>query len=116
MAKDRNTYAKQQREVEKRRKAGEKRDRRAQRRSLPSDPYHPDGDEPELTPEEQSVMGVFRKYQMTPGKMLCFGGSDFESLRTPLTELADKGLLVADKTKGGYSLSDRGFAAMVDCA
>ena len=46
--------------------------------------------------------------------MLCFGSSDLEAFNTPLAHLTDKGLLVAEKSLGGYSLTEVGFAAMKD--
>lgn len=113
MAKDRNTYAKRQREVERKRKADEKRERRAKKKQQPDELC--EGQSPSLlTPAEHSVLNVFRKFLMTPGKMLCFGSSDLEAFKMPLAELTSKGLLVEEKPRGGYSLTRTGFAAMKD--
>ena len=65
-----------------------------------------------LSVEEHSVLIHFRKYLMTPGKMLCISGSDLEKFNAPLADLSDKGLLVAESYRGGYSLTEAGFAAM----
>ena len=67
-----------------------------------------------LSVEEHSVLIHFREYLMTPGKMLCISGSDLENFNTPLAQLSDKGLLVAESFRGGYSLTEAGFAAMQD--
>jgi hypothetical protein len=66
----------------------------------------------ELSPAENSVLSVFRKYLMTPGKMLCFSGPELESFSVPLDQLTNKGLLDEESFQGGYSLTDTGFAAM----
>jgi hypothetical protein len=44
--------------------------------------------------------------------MLCFSSSDIVAFRMPLAELADNGLLIAEKFLGGYSLTQAGFAAL----
>jgi hypothetical protein len=67
---------------------------------------------PSLTPEEHSVLDVFRNYLMTPGKMLCFSSAVFPSLRGSLDAMASKGLLVEEKPAGSYSLTPAGFNAM----
>lgn len=111
MAKDRNTVAKRQREVEKKRKADEKRERRARRRresDEPSGETSPD----RLSPGELEVLSTFRSYLMAPGSMLCFGQAEREAFEVPLARMTDKGLLVAERFPGGYSLTRSGFAAM----
>ncbi len=112
MAKDRNTFAKRQRESEKKRKADEKRARRAKKKENGDDVGEPKQAPTLLSPAEHSVLSVFRKYLMTPGNMLCLSGSDLEAYRVPLVKLTNKGLLVAEKSRGGYSLTESGFAAM----
>lgn len=114
MAKDRNTTAKRQREVEKKRKAEEKRARRAQRKRNEDESEENIGSPLALPPAEQAVLEVFRKYLMPPGQMLCLGSSDLERFKIPLAHLTRKGLLVAEKFQGGYSLTAEGFAAMQD--
>jgi hypothetical protein len=78
-----------------------------------ADDWH-DSSGPLLSAEEHSVLSLFRKYLMTPGKMLCISGSDLENFNIPLAQLSDKGLLVAESYRGGYSLTQAGFAAMQD--
>ena len=112
MAKDRNTFAKRQREVEKKRKANEKRERRKSRNKTAEPPNGTSAPALGLSSEEEAVLGVFRKYLMTPGRMLCFGKPDLDSYRVPLAKLIEKGLLVAEKFQGGYSLTQSGYAAM----
>ena len=56
----------------------------------------------------------FRKYLMTPGKMLCLDSSDLEAFNMELAQLTNKGLLVAERPHGGYSLTETGFAVMKD--
>ncbi len=114
MAKDRNTMAKRQREVENRRKADEKRDRRNRRKTEPSSP--PSSQVLDLTDGEIHVLGVFRKYLMTPGQMLCLSNTDIDSMKSVLESLTAAGLLVAEEFKGGYSLTQTGFRAMNDLA
>jgi len=67
-----------------------------------------------LSRPEYTVLGVFRTYLMTPGKMLCFAYPELETLRVPLAQLTDKGLLVAERFRGAYSLTKTGYAAMND--
>ena len=65
-----------------------------------------------FSPAEHAVLNAFRKFLMTPGKMLCFSGSDLEAFSVPLASLANNGLLVAERFRGGYALTKAGFAAM----
>ena len=74
----------------------------------------PDNSHSPLSREEHSILSVFRNYLMTPGKMLCFSSSNLEASTVPLAQLTDKGLLVAESFRGGYSLTEAGFAAMKD--
>lgn len=112
MAKDRNTFAKRQREVEKKRKAEQKRQRRAQKKQEENEASAAEDSNSEFTAGERSVLKVFQTYLMTPGKMLCFGSNELDSLRVPLTRLTERGLLVSEKNRGGYSLTQSGFDAM----
>jgi len=66
-----------------------------------------------LSSAEYAVLSVFRTYLMTPGKMLCFT-SNLEAFHAPLAQLTGKGLLVAERFRGGYSLTERGYTAMQD--
>ncbi len=115
MSKDRNTFAKRQREVDKKRKADQKRERRAKKKQV-ADGSGESNTSHALSPAEHSVLGVFRNYLMTPGKIFCFGTADLEAFDTPLAQLIDKGLLIVEKPKGGYSLTLTGFRAMKDGA
>jgi len=110
MAKNRNTFAKRQREVDKKRKANEKRERRASKNLKPDEMREPDASM--LSAGENTVLSVFRKYSMTPGEMLCLSGADLEVFNAPIEQLLSKGLLVEEKNQGGYSLTEVGFAAM----
>lgn len=68
-----------------------------------------------MTPSELSVLSVFRMYQVSAGRMLCFGGDDLEKFNRPLADLTKRGLLTAERFRGGYSLTDAGYAAMKSC-
>lgn len=68
-----------------------------------------------MSDAEKSVLEVFRRYLLAPGKMLCFYGQDLEKLREPLAQLTEKQLLVAESFRGAYSLTEAGFSAMQDC-
>ena len=68
--------------------------------------------ETSLSAKETAVLEIFRRYLMTPGKMLCFAGSDLVTYDTALSRLLDKGLIDGEKFRGGYSLTEEGFAAM----
>ncbi|MBN1589214.1 MAG: hypothetical protein JW888_06850 [Pirellulales bacterium] len=68
-----------------------------------------------LSTSEQRVLRTFRQFLMNPGQMLCFSGPNLKQNRATLALLTDKELLVKEKFKGGYSLTQSGFAAMKDC-
>lgn len=112
MAKDRNTFAKRQRELEKKEKASKKRQRRAQKKQTTVEPGDDGGPQSDLSPEERKVLSIFRQFMMSPGRMLCFSSADESTYQIPLTALAAKGLLVPEKFRGGYSLTENGFDAM----
>ena len=65
-----------------------------------------------MNASEQRVLQTFRHYLMTPGQMLCFSGPDFAKYRATLERMSEQELLSREKFKGGYSLTDAGFAAM----
>ena len=72
-------------------------------------------DEPmTLSSREIAVLAVFRRYLMSPGKMLCFSNPELQSFQEPLAQLADRGLLIREGFPGGYSLTEQGFTAMKD--
>jgi hypothetical protein len=72
-------------------------------------------EEPLLTSPEQRVLRTFQQFLMTPGQMLCFYGPNLEQNKDTLEGLTDRDFLVKEKFKGGYSLTDAGFAAMKTC-
>jgi DNA-binding transcriptional regulator of glucitol operon len=47
--------------------------------------------------------------------MLCFNGPQLTKYKPALRQLSDKGFVVKEKFKGGYSLTNSGFAAMKEC-
>lgn len=69
-----------------------------------------------LTTPEQRVLQTFRKFRVTPGKMLCFNGTTLKRHRAALKQLTEKEMLVKEQFEGGYSLTASGFAAMKGCA
>ena len=85
---------------------------RAKKQRVPNELPEPDESRLSLSPEERSVLKVFRNFLMTPGKMLCLNGPSLESSKAPLAKLTGKGLLVAEDFRGGYSLTEDGFEAM----
>ncbi|MEZ6134443.1 MAG: hypothetical protein R3C53_05990 [Pirellulaceae bacterium] len=119
MAKDRNTMAKRQREVDKKRKQDDKRDKRTRRKDEPAAPQpvaNPvaESEFGRLTDAEINVLGVFRKYLMGPGQMLCLSNTDIDSMKSTLDKLTKAGLLVPEDFKGGYSLTQSGYKAMTE--
>ena len=68
-----------------------------------------------LSTSEQRVLRTFRRFLLTPGKMLCFSGPNLKQDEAALEFLTDKELLVKDKFKGAYSLTQAGFTAMNAC-
>lgn len=68
-----------------------------------------------LSESELGVLMTFRRYLMTPYRMLCFCGPDFERNERALKSLTDRDMLVKESFVGGYSLTFTGFAAMNDC-
>lgn len=65
-----------------------------------------------LNTTEQQVLGAFRKYLMTPHKMLCFYGPDLQQKSAALESLAQKELLHRESISGAYSLTQAGYEAM----
>jgi hypothetical protein len=119
MAKDRNTMAKRQREVDKRQKAKDKRDNRERKKT--ETPSLVTEEEIMLRREhlsegEEHVLAMFRKYLMTPGKMLCLSTADILAMKKSLDKLVSAGLLIPEEFKGGYSLTRSGYDAMHEMA
>ena len=65
-----------------------------------------------LSEPEQRVLRTFRRFMMTPSRMLCFSGPDLERNRAGLKRLQERDYLVAETFRGGYSLTREGFDAM----
>ena len=68
-----------------------------------------------LSTSEQRVLLTFQQFLMTPGQMLCFYGPDLKRHKGTLRQMTGKGLLVEEAFRGGYSLTEAGFAAMKEC-
>jgi hypothetical protein len=112
MTRNRNTFAKRQREVEQKRKSDEKRDMRAQRRQKSADFFSSVGATVELSSAEHAVLGIFQRYLITTGQMFCFCAADLETYDLPLAQLVRRKYLVEEDFQGAYSLTSSGFAAM----
>ncbi len=70
------------------------------------------GSDLQLSAGEVNVLAVFRKYLMTPGRMLCLNNTDIGSMKRSLDRLIAAGLLIPEGFKGSYSLTRSGFNAM----
>ena len=68
-----------------------------------------------LSSSEERVLCTFRRFLMAPGQMLCFSGPNLNQNTAALERLTDKELLVKERFKDGYSLTQIGFLAMNDC-
>ncbi|RMF43702.1 MAG: hypothetical protein D6753_04460 [Planctomycetota bacterium] len=66
-----------------------------------------------LTDNEIKILRVFRKYLMSPGQVLCLSNTDVGSKKAGLQEMIADGLLVAESVRDGYSLTRRGYRAML---
>lgn len=66
----------------------------------------------QLTAGEINILAVFRKYLMTPGRMLCLNNTDIGTMKRSLEKLTAAGLLIPEDFKGSYSLTRSGFKAM----
>lgn len=66
----------------------------------------------QLSDSERGVLAVFRKYLMTPGRMLCLNNTDIGSMKRALERLTAAGFLTPEDFKGSYSLTRSGFKAM----
>jgi len=68
-----------------------------------------------LTKSEQRVMRTYRKFRVTPGQMLCFYGPDLKQNENALANLTNRDMLVKERFKGGYSLTEEGYELMKSC-
>ncbi len=71
-----------------------------------------EGNEIQLSVGEVNILGVFRKYLMTPGRMLCLNNTDIGTMKRSLDKLIAAGLLIPEDFKGSYSLTRSGFKVM----
>lgn len=111
MAKNRNVFAKRLREMEKKRKADEKRERRAKRKQ--ADDVSDENDSTlAMSPAESAVLAVFRNHGKTAGQPHHFDGANVDVLRDSLELLVGKGLIAAEGSSGEYALTERGFDAI----
>jgi hypothetical protein len=69
-----------------------------------------------LSPSERAVLRVYRRFLIQPGQMLCFYGPELARLGDSLAQLTRKRLLVRERFKGAFSLTEAGFRAMKDCS
>ena len=65
-----------------------------------------------LTKSERGVLETFRRFLMTPGVMLCFNGPHLAKHTSGLRTLTEKGFLVKESFRGGYSLTQAGYQMM----
>jgi DNA-binding transcriptional regulator PaaX len=65
-----------------------------------------------LTGADRSLLAVFRKFMTRPGEMLCFFGPQLAKHRKALARLTHQGLLIEERFRGAYSLTESGYAAM----
>lgn len=70
------------------------------------------GNSLQLSVGEVNILAVFRKYLMTPGRMLCLNNTDIGTMKRSLDKLIASGLLIPEEFKGSYSLTRSGFNAM----
>ena len=70
------------------------------------------GSEVQLSSGEVNILGVFKKYLMTPGRMLCLNNTDIGTMKRSLDKLIAAGLLIPEDFKGSYSLTRSGFNVM----
>ena len=70
------------------------------------------GSEVQLSAGEVNILGVFKKYLMTPGRMLCLNNTDIGTMKRSLDKLIAAGLLIPEDFKGSYSLTRSGFNVM----
>ena len=111
MGKAQNTLAKRPRDATKKGHT-EAKGRRAKKNQSAGPARQPDDARCSLSPAELAVLTVFQKYLMSPGKMLCLDTAALKSFDPALSQLIDKELLVAENSRGRYSLTEKGFAAM----
>ncbi len=70
------------------------------------------GSQVQLSAGEVNILGVFKKYLMTPGRMLCLNNTDIGTMKRSLDKLIAAGLLIPEDFKGSYSLTRSGFNVM----
>jgi predicted transcriptional regulator len=65
-----------------------------------------------ITASERDVLNVFRNYQITPGQLLCFSGSTLKKHQHALRRLVERNMVIKERFKGAYSLTQSGYHAM----
>ena len=65
-----------------------------------------------MSKSELRVLQIFRTFLMTSGQMLCLQPPQLQTYRVAIGKLVDKDFLVKATFKGGYCLTDAGYAAM----
>ncbi|MFO0911386.1 MAG: hypothetical protein U0795_00390 [Pirellulales bacterium] len=65
-----------------------------------------------LSDAEVAVLAVFRSYLMTPSQMLCLDTRKQMLHERGLRELVRRELLVTERFRGAYSLTEDGYSAM----
>jgi hypothetical protein len=73
---------------------------------------HRRSDHFQLSDAEVAVLAVFRSYLMTPSLMLCLDTRKQMLHEHGLSELVRRNLLVIERFRGAYSLTERGYSAM----
>ncbi len=86
----------------------------AKKQKASKEPGEPGVSQFGLSEHERSVLRVFRRYLMTPGRMLCFSRPDMETFKVPLARLINERFIFAEKFPGGFSLTEIGYEAMKD--
>ena len=67
-----------------------------------------------LTSSEKSLLSIFRRFLVRPGEMLCIDGPTQERHRRAINHLADQGLIIRERFRGAFTLTDAGFAVMTE--
>jgi hypothetical protein len=65
-----------------------------------------------LTVTEIAVLRAFRYYLMEPSRMLCFSAAEQSRFESAFRQLVKKELIFPERFRGGYSLTQTGYAAM----
>ena len=116
LQKNSNTFIQWHRDVEQKRKPNQKKSLATTKKQASKGTEGLSVSQFGLSEHERSVLRVFRRYLMTPGRMLCFSRPDIETFKVALARLTSDRFLLAEKFPGGFSLTEIGYAAMKDDA